>query len=240
MGRKTGRSPVLRAAVEPLGTLGAKQLQQEGKWAQLEVPVVREYQGAAHEATIGSATPVAPVVVVSLEEFRKVPHAINAKVDSADNMVVLSGLSGAMTGTPELMPVDKQNQLQSAIAQEVTYFISKDIQNAEMKLEGLGGAAVEVSINMQGKEAQVVFRSDEVQTREVLENAAAHLKDMLQQEGVVLTGVYVGTSETGESGQQERKFRSGSRSEGMLVIQPSGPGATASLSGVGRTLDLYV
>ena len=239
-GAKAGRSLALRATPEPLGTMDTRQLQLESQRGQPDMAVVREQQRPAQEAMTVSAASAQAVASAPVEESRKVLHTINAKSESTDSMVVLAGLSGAMAGTPELMPVDKQNQVQSAIAQEVSYFISKDIQNAEMKLEGLGGAAVEVSINMQGKEAQVVFRSDEVQTREVLENASAHLRDMLQQEGVVLTDVFVGSSGAGDSGQQDRKFRQGGRSETMLLIQPAVPSATAPLTGVGRTLDLYV
>ena len=111
-----------------------------------------------------------------------------------------------------------------------------------MKLEGVGGGPVEVSINMQGKEAQVVFRTDEIQTREMLEGATAQLKDMLQQQGVVLTGVFVGSSGAGDGGQQqERRFRQGARSETTLrIATPEVRGVGVSAAGVGRTLDLYV
>ena len=60
---------------------------------------------------------------------------------------------------------------------------------AEMKLEGLGDSPVEVSISMNGNQAHVAFRTDEVQARDALENAGVQLKEMLQRDGVVLSGM---------------------------------------------------
>ena len=78
------------------------------------------------------------------------------------------------------------------VAEQVSYWISQDIQNAELTLDGLGKDPVEVSIRMHGNEAQVSFRTDELQTRDLLQGAASHLKELLQSEGLVLSGVSVG------------------------------------------------
>jgi len=127
------------------------------------------------------------------------------------------------------------------VAEQVTYWVSQNIQNAEMKLDGLGQSPVEVSISVQGNEAQIAFRSDEVLTRGVLENAGTHLKDMLQREGMVLTGVSVGTSGGGEAGNGERKSRQPAR---QVAIAPLKPATTESLRGPrlqsGRSVDLFV
>lgn len=129
------------------------------------------------------------------------------------------------------------------VAEQVKYWISNDVQNAEMKLDGIGNNPVEVSISMQGNEAHVAFRTDELQAREVLENASLHLKDLLQREGLVLSGVSVGTAGAGagDSGAQERKSRQGARVATVASAQPT-PAINASLSGrvAGRALDLFV
>lgn len=127
------------------------------------------------------------------------------------------------------------------LAEQVKFWISNDVHNAEMKLDGLGDGPVEVSISMQGNEAQVAFRTDEVRVREVLENASAHLKEMLQREGVLLSGVSVGTSDAGGAGTQERKTPGSAR---QISVTPGGakgenPSSVAS-RGTGRTLDLFV
>jgi flagellar hook-length control protein FliK len=127
------------------------------------------------------------------------------------------------------------------VAEQVSYWISNDVQNAEMKLDGIGDHPVEVSIRMHGNEAHIAFRTDEIQTREVLENASQHLKDMLQREGVILSGVSVGTSGSGDSGAQERKPRPGVRQASIGSVQSLITGLRPVSSGpVGRALDLFV
>lgn len=129
------------------------------------------------------------------------------------------------------------------VAEQVKYWVSSDVQKAEMTLDGIGNHPVEVSISMQGNEAHVAFRSDELQAREALENAGTHLRDMLQSEGLVLSGVSVGTAGTGNSGaqDQERQARAGGRLATVVSSQIS-PAGAASGSGrtSGRALDLFV
>jgi flagellar hook-length control protein FliK len=127
------------------------------------------------------------------------------------------------------------------VAEQVKYWISNDVQNAEMTLDGIGANAVEVSITMQGNEAHVAFRTDEPQAREALENASLHLKEMLRGEGLILSGVSVGTAGAGDSGGQERRPRQGVRQAVVPFAQPISVGATpAGVRVSGRTLDLFV
>ncbi len=128
------------------------------------------------------------------------------------------------------------------VAQQVTYWISQDIQNAELKLDGLGKHAVEVSISMNGNEAHVTFRTDELQARTLLEGAAIHLKDLLQSEGLVLAGVSVGTSGGGDAGGEDRKQRQGNRQAGIVPITVAAADARRMpmAGAAGRTLDLFV
>jgi flagellar hook-length control protein FliK len=128
------------------------------------------------------------------------------------------------------------------VAQQVTYWISQDIQNAELKLDGLGKHAVEVSISMNGNEAHVTFRTDELQARTLLEGAAMHLKDLLQSEGLVLSGVSVGTSDGGDAGGEDRKQRQGNRQAGIvpITVAATDPRRMPMAGATGRTLDLFV
>jgi flagellar hook-length control protein FliK len=129
------------------------------------------------------------------------------------------------------------------VAEQIKYWISNDVQNAEMKLDGIGDNPVEVSISMQGNEAHVTFRTDELQAREALESASSHLKELLQREGLVLSGVSVGTAGAGagDSGAQERKPRQGAKSAVVVAAQPiRADMASASGRVSGRALDLFV
>jgi flagellar hook-length control protein FliK len=136
---------------------------------------------------------------------------------------------------------DMQSSTDIYVAQKVAYWISNDVQNAQMKLDGIGIGPVEVSIRMQGNEAHVAFRTDELQARVALENASVHLKDLLQREGLVLGGVSVGTSGTGDSGDQERRPRQGVRQSVIGVVQAAPADRSAVVGRVaGRALDLFV
>jgi len=131
------------------------------------------------------------------------------------------------------------------VAEQVSYWVSHNVQNAEMKLDGLGASPVEVSIHVQGNEAQISFRSDEAATRGVLESAGAHLKDMLQRDGLVLTGVFVGSSGSGDAGGgdsgSERRARQPFR-QGVLapLALASVPAARSGQAASGRSVDLFV
>jgi len=127
------------------------------------------------------------------------------------------------------------------VAEQVKYWISSDVKNAEMTLDGIGNSPVEVSISMQGNEAQVAFRTDELRAREVLENASTHLKDMLQREGLVLSGVSVDTAGAGNQGAQDRKAQQGGRQASVISMQPISANALPPTSRTsGRALDLFV
>lgn len=127
------------------------------------------------------------------------------------------------------------------VAEKVAYWISNDVQNAEMKLEGIGVEPVEVSIRMQGNEAHIAFRTDEVLARSALESASAHLKDLLQREGLLLSGVSVGTSGSGNPGDSERRPRQGMRQSAVVSLQPAGGDSISGASRATRgALDLFV
>lgn len=127
------------------------------------------------------------------------------------------------------------------VAEKVAYWISNDVQNAEMKLDGIGAEPIEVSIRMQGNEAHIAFRTDEILARSALESASVHLKDLLQREGLVLSGVSVGMSGAGDSGDQERRSRQGLRQSVVVSQQPTGGDRIAGASRATRgALDLFV
>ena len=68
----------------------------------------------------------------------------------------------------------------------------------------------------------VISGHDVRRARDALENASLQLKEMLQRDGVVLSGMSVGTSAGGESGaggQQDRNARQGSKNVTAMVDQ---------------------
>ncbi len=94
---------------------------------------------------------------------------------------------------------------EAALAEKVSYWISSGVQKAELQLEAFGGGSVEVSISVHGNEALVEFGTDQPQARKLLQDAMPHLKEMLEQQGLVLSGGFVGTSAQHGRGGQERR-----------------------------------
>ena len=121
------------------------------------------------------------------------------------------------------------------------YWISGDLKNAELKLDGLGDSPVEVSISMTGKEAHVTFRSDESQTRAMLENANSELKELLGKEGLQLSGVSVGAKGSGDSGTSDQRPRHVFRPASDLKEFTDRVEATGRWApGAGQAIDLFV
>jgi len=87
----------------------------------------------------------------------------------------------------------------------------------------------------------VAFRSDESDTLSLLQGAGADLKESLHREGVVLTGVSVGTSGSQEGRGGERKPRQGVKIAQVTAAQSSpAQAATRPAGGAARTVDLFV
>lgn len=126
-------------------------------------------------------------------------------------------------------------------SEQVSYWIGQDVQKAEMTLDGLGANPVEVSISMQGKEATVVFRTDEAVTREALSNASADLQEAMERQGVVLSGVSVGTSNSGDSPREGSGGKqSGWRRAAVEVAPEAAIAGAVRPAHSGRSIDLFV
>jgi flagellar hook-length control protein FliK len=164
-------------------------------------------------------------------------------VSEAANTAATQDLS-SFQATYEVVQAEPITPTDTYIAEKVAYWMSNDVQNAEMTLDGTGGEKVEVSIRMQGNEAQVAFRSDELKTREALQHASSHLKDMLLREGVVLSGVSVGTAGAGQDGAggQQGKERSSVKKMSFTAVQPAAApvGRRLGSPAGGRAVDLFV
>ena len=146
---------------------------------------------------------------------------------------------------PAAAPTTAAAPLAASVAEQVKYWMTNDIRNAELKLDGLGTEPVQVSITMSGNEAQVVFRSDQPQTRELLGNAMGQLEQLLRGEGLALAGAWVGTSgQQAGSGGNAQQGQTGSTPQ----PQASGHEGVSSVGAVAtgrrvvpaeRVLDLF-
>ena len=153
-------------------------------------------------------------------------------------------LAGNRANTSVVLASSSMQSLGPTVADTVSYWVTQGVQNAELKLEGLGGESVEVKISLKGDQAHIGFRTDQPEIRQMLEGALAHLKEALKSEGLVLSGVSVGASGQDGSGAQEQRNPPGIRQAGqaklMTTEQVPTPGQQRVNLTVGRALDLFV
>ena len=192
-----------------------------------------------------------------------VAQAGNAK-PGADRSATAAKASDSSYGTPNLNPTPANYTTtasgaasaapEAQVAEQVKFWISQDVQHAQMKLDGLGKDPVQVSITMNGNQASIAFQTDESQTRGVLEHAAAHLKDVLGREGVVLAGVSIGSStsdqsssagangsgSSGSGGEQRARQSARQSVMGITAAVSATTRANQSVLPAGRSLDLFV
>ena len=152
----------------------------------------------------------------------------------------------AMTDATAVNPTSYSPDLSSsspdtAVAEKLNYWISRGVQNAELKLDAFGGGTVQVNIAMSGLDAQVEFRSDQPEARRLLTDAMPQLRDMLKNEGLSLSGGFVGTSAQSDPGSQEQRSQAQSARIFRAAAEPAPMGRTSPVNRMpGRTVDLFV
>ena len=158
----------------------------------------------------------------------------------------LFGVSGTTTelGTVGEAPVfDWTGALptEDAVAEQVSYWVNQNIQNAELTVEH-DGHPVEVTVTLNGNEAHVSFRSDQNETRTLLDASVAQLRDLLENQGLSLSGMTVGDSSSrGNSGSNDgqRQSAKGARQTSVQASTPTervGPASTVT----DKTVDIFV
>ena len=129
------------------------------------------------------------------------------------------------------------------VADRVAYWIHQKTQNAELTLNR-DGQPVEVSVSLSGNEAHVSFRSDQAQTRELLDQSMAQLRELLRSEGLVLSGMSVGTSAgngAGAGNPDSQRPRDGARQAQVVSTTPAGSGALLrGGASADRAVDIFV
>lgn len=143
----------------------------------------------------------------------------------------------ASIGSDGMLPPGTED----ALAEQVTYWVNQKTQNAEMTLTR-DGQPVEVSVSLSGNEAHVTFRSDQEQTRQMLDGGMAQLSDMLRDQGLILSGASVGTSarddqSRGGEAQQQPESRAG---QARVTAADVSTGSKSPGADGHRALDVFV
>ncbi len=133
--------------------------------------------------------------------------------------------SFAVDGAPGTAGFEElaQTGAEELLAEQVTYWANQKTQNAELTLNR-DGQPLAVTVALSGNEAHVTFRSDQEHTREMLDQSMAQLSELLRGEGLVLSGMTVGTSAgqgamAGDAGQQRNRSGEGQQAQ----VLASGP-----------------
>ena len=205
--------------------------------------------GAQDAAVLNANQGSAGNLPASLEQAAK----LESKSGSSEPSWMMAGraqldstqtVQGASASNSGMMSEGEQH-----VAEDLKFWASRNIQNAEFKLEGWEDASVQVRVSLQGSSANVEFLTDHADSRALLANSQDELKQLLEQQGLMLSGVSVGGSMSQPS-TSERFGNSGhaptvrTRPVGLASV---GADLTASLSenlravkpGVGA-VDLYV
>ena len=135
-------------------------------------------------------------------------------------------VQGASASDSGMMSEDEHH-----VAEDLKFWASRNIQNAEFKLEGWEDASVQVRVSLQGSSANVEFLTDHADSRAMLANSQDELKQLLEQQGLMLSGVSVGGSMSQPS-TSERFGNNGSAPSARVRpagLASSGAELTASL-----------
>jgi flagellar hook-length control protein FliK len=138
-----------------------------------------------------------------------------------------SGSTGTEAFADALQHADVQQ-----MAEQVSLWVASGVKEAELQIDQLGQEPVLVSISMDGARADVVFRSDEAGAREALSQSMAQLQALMQQEGLTLGSMSVGT--------QGRPSSDGAPNRGAgaaLRLEKSGAGPQGLHPALDRAID---
>lgn len=207
-----------------------------------------------HEAALSGAMAREPALSTALmasglgEGLMRAADRPGSKSSSQINGLGLEGSWGSSSfqagnkvDVPSAVIDPSATSFDSALADTMSYWVSQGVQNAELKIEGLDGESIAVSISLNGDEAHIGFRTDKPETRQMLEGAVAHLKELLTSEGLVLSGVSVGASgQEGAPGQEQKNPPGGRQTSLISTENIPAENLRPVTKAVGRALDLYV
>ena len=97
------------------------------------------------------------------------------------------------------------SEREQEVSEQVAFWVHQKTQNAALSIQH-EGRPIQIQVQLQGQEAHVRFAADDEQARQLLADGQAQLRDLLQAQGLSLSGVSVdaggsqGQSNTGAEG----------------------------------------
>ena len=193
-----GMAEVPQIAAEP-STLSLTQPEaQRGTGSQgLAALLAQKMDAEAPSLAAGLAAPLAAPAAAApgATASASVPAASVGQADAA--LASADAAQAPVAADAVLSPPDEA--LADQLSEQVAFWVQQKTQRAEMTIDRQG-QPVQVQVVITGNEAQVTFRSNEQQTRDMLDASVAQLRELLEQQGLSLGGV---TVQTAEAGRQE-------------------------------------
>ncbi|WP_210542257.1 flagellar hook-length control protein FliK [Rhodoferax sp. PAMC 29310] len=239
------QEPLVQKAVQARRALGVD-LQAEAANARLEAKAVKsvaEFEVGLKDAMqvkLSSAGELAARLLEPAERPRGKSFGVTGSAGAEAGWAQYAHHARSAGDITPSFTIPATAPAQMQVADKVSYWVTQGIQNAELKLEGFGDEPVEISILLKGGEVRVDFRSDQPEVRQMLEGALGQLKESLQREGVLLSGVTVGGSGSEGGGRQESRKDSGANQKREAEHLKSEVRIQRPAASIGRSLDLFV
>lgn len=223
-----GVAPASASSVaSALGVQATAQLGQLEQRLQAAALQVHEQVKAVHDVAASLSDPAWAATAQELLPERLAPDAgmgeLQSPVAQQPGTLLSAGgepLDHATHAVPDGSGVAadaSQAAAEEQLAEQVAFWVNQQTQSAEMTLDR-EGQPVQVRVELTGNEARITFLSDQAQTREALDAGMAQLRELLEQQGMVLAGVTVGGGGAAGTSAQGQ----GGGAEGRPAGRPSG------------------
>ncbi|MEF9947010.1 MAG: flagellar hook-length control protein FliK [Comamonas sp.] len=115
----------------------------------------------------------------------------------------------------ETAPAEREQE----VSEQVAFWVHQKVQNASLSIQH-EGKPIQVQVQLNGQEAHVRFAADDEQARQLLADSQSQLRELLQAQGLNLSGVSVdagGAHQQGAGGQSDDGQRAQARSARVAV-----------------------
>lgn len=193
-----------------------------------------------------SAESLAPMLTAAAAEVAPPPanrHKGPSGVGGADAVFGVPGPADVWSASPTYAVAQASAVVPEAkLAETVSYWVTQGVQQAELTLDGLGDAPVQVHISLDGDQARVDFRTAQVDLRQAIEGSTSQLKNLLASQGLQLLGLSVGLSQQRQApGDQGAVRPTRVRQTRVAHVEAVAAAAVRAPSlTVGAALDLFV
>lgn len=231
--REPSQSALLAAADEPVAARAEQ--------------VAHKLQAAGHQGvSLQGMTAVQPQTLEGLKDLLRAarpasldegsaaskPGSSNGSHDLMGAAVAIGGAMGAagagMQGGgqnssdlgqnlsgQESAPAEREQE----VSEQVAFWVHQKVQNASLSIQH-EGKPIQVQVQLNGQEAHVRFAADDEQARQLLADSQSQLRELLEAQGLNLSGVSVdagGAHQPGTGGQSDDGQRAQARSTRVAV-----------------------